>query len=94
MRLSKEMIDFFKDIVSNISQEAKVYLFGSRVDDKKKGGDIDLLVISQNITKKHLRKIRVEFYKRFGEQKLDIVLDDGSLKDPFVKIIKNEAILL
>jgi predicted nucleotidyltransferase len=94
MRLSKEEIEFFKNEISKLSKDAKVYLFGSRVDESKRGGDIDLLIVSRKLTKKDLRRVRVEFFKRFGEQKLDIILDDGNLKEPFVKIILEKAVLL
>jgi predicted nucleotidyltransferase len=94
MRLTQKEIKVLKDSLYQMSSSAKLYLFGSRVDDTKRGGDIDLLIISKDITKKHLRKIRVEFFKYFGEQKLDIVLDDGSLQDPFVSMIYKKAIEL
>jgi len=94
MRLAKDKVEFLKNSIKSISKDAKLYLFGSRVDDTKRGGDIDILIVSKELTKKHLRKIRVEFYKLFGEQKIDIVLDDGTSDEPFIKIIKNKAVLL
>ncbi len=94
MRLKKDEIKVLKNSLKSISKDAKLYLFGSRVDNQKKGGDIDLLIISKDVTKKDLRKIRLDFYKYFGEQKIDIVLDDGSLKDPFVQLIFKEAVKL
>jgi predicted nucleotidyltransferase len=94
MRLDKEQIDVLKNKLQTLSATAKLYLFGSRVDDTAKGGDIDLLVVSDQLTKKELRLLRVDFFKNFGEQKLDIVLDDGELKDPFVQHIFKKAILL
>ena len=94
MRLYKEQIQLLKNKLYSLSKDAKIYLFGSRVDDTKKGGDIDLLIISDKLTKKDIRLIRVEFFKYFGEQKLDIVLDNGELKNPFVKHIFKQAIEL
>lgn len=94
MRLDKQQIIVLKEKLQTLSKNAKLYLFGSRVDDNKKGGDIDLLVISDELTKKDLRLLRIEFFKYFGEQKLDIVLDDGNLKTPFVKHIFPKAIEL
>jgi len=94
VRLYKEQIDVLKNKLQTLSSSAKLYLFGSRVDDKKRGGDIDLLVISSELTKRDLRLLRIEFFKHFGEQKLDIVLDDGEFKNPFVKHIFQKAVLL
>jgi predicted nucleotidyltransferase len=94
MRLSKEEIDILKKRLKTLSSSAKLYLFGSRVDDSARGGDIDLLVVSDELTKKDVRLLRVDFYKHFGEQKLDIVLDNGEFKDPFVKHIFQNAVLL
>ena len=94
MRLKKEEVMLLKETLKNLSNNAKIYLFGSRVDDSKRGGDIDLLIISKDFTKKHLRKLRIEFFKNFGEQKLDIVVDDGQMRDPFVAMIYKKAIKL
>jgi len=94
MRLSQEQIDVLKNKLTILSAQAKLYLFGSRVDDTKRGGDIDLLVVSDTLTKKDLRALRIEFFKKFGEQKLDIILDNGSFTNPFNKLVFQKAILL
>ena len=94
MRLSKDEISLLKNKLYELSIEAKLYLFGSRLDDTKRGGDIDLLVVSNTITNRDLRLIRLSFFEKFGEQKIDIVLDDGKLNTPFVKHIFQKAILL
>ena len=52
MRLSQNEVTLLKEKLAVLSKEAKLYLFGSRVDDSKKGGDIDLLVVSTKLTKK------------------------------------------
>jgi predicted nucleotidyltransferase len=94
MRLKEEEIQTLKNTLKLLSEDARLYLFGSRVDDSKKGGDIDLLVISDKLSKKDIRKLRLDFFSKFGEQKIDIVLDDGSFSTPFVKIIFQKAVEL
>ncbi len=91
MRLSKKEIEVLKAALDNLGKPYKLYLFGSRVDDNKRGGDIDLLVVSKELTRRDLRRVRVEFFKHFGEQKIDIVLDNGK-NDPFIEIIKQKAV--
>jgi predicted nucleotidyltransferase len=83
-----------KNKLTTLSSNAKIYLFGSRVDDTARGGDIDLLIVSDELSKKDLRLLRIEFFKYFGEQKLDIVLDNGEFKNPFTKHIFQKAVLL
>lgn len=94
MRITEKEVKVLKDRLKSLSSEAKLYLFGSRVDDNKKGGDIDLLVISNKLSKKDIRMLRIEFFKHFGEQKLDIVLDNGKFENPFLKHIVPKAIEL
>lgn len=94
MRLSKEEVSVLKKKLKELSNDAKLYLFGSRVDDNKKGGDIDLLVVSNNLDKKDMRKLRLTFFEKFGEQKMDIVLDNGEFVNPFSKYVFQKAILL
>jgi len=94
MRISKDEINVLKNSLKQLSSDAKLYLFGSRTDETKKGGDIDLLVVSPKLNKRSLRKLRLDFFESFGEQKLDIVLDDGAFKNVFNRIIFDKAVLL
>jgi predicted nucleotidyltransferase len=94
MRLHEKEIKILKEKLHSIAKDAKLYLFGSRVDDSKKGGDIDLLILSDKVTKKDLRLLRIEFFKHFGEQKLDIILDNGTFKNPITRHIFQKALEL
>ena len=91
MRLSSKEIKVLKEKLFKLSPNAKIYLFGSRTDDSLQGGDIDLLVVSDCLTKKDIRLLRVEFFKHFGEQRLDILLDDGLFKPVFHRLIMQKA---
>ena len=44
MRLTPKEIDIIKDSVDKIFGKSTIYLFGSRLDNSKKGGDIDLYI--------------------------------------------------
>ena len=69
MRLSRKEIEVILSIARKIYGESvKVYLFGSRTDDSKKGGDIDLLVRTPEGNKGVLKEI-------LGDQKIDIIGD-------------------
>jgi predicted nucleotidyltransferase len=53
-----------------------IYLFGSRVNDSQKGGDIDLYIVTQdgdNIHDKKLQMLR-DIKNKIGEQKIDVVI--------------------
>ena len=90
MRIDVREKEILKEAVLNFDHDAKVYLFGSRVDDTKKGGDIDILIVSKKIDKYSKRRVRRAFFENFGEQRLDLVVDDGDFSNPFTKsIIKN-----
>ncbi|MDP1527456.1 MAG: nucleotidyltransferase domain-containing protein [Rhodocyclaceae bacterium] len=48
MRISSEQTEIIKSIIAReISADAKIWLFGSRTDDRRRGGDIDLFVETQ-----------------------------------------------
>ena len=64
--------------------KAQIYLFGSRVNDQKKGGDIDLLVLSERLDLSDKLKIKARIFQSLEEQKIDIVIAPPNTPDPFV----------
>jgi predicted nucleotidyltransferase len=95
MRLSEEKRNFIKEHVKVLDSNAQVFLFGSRTDDHKKGGDIDLLIVSP-VSWDLLMKNKFEkaFHKTFGEQKIDIVHKLPNEKNAFIEYISEQAIAL
>ena len=87
MRLSQKEISAIKNNILGFDPGAKIYLFGSRTNDKAKGGDIDVLVISDKIGFHEKAKIRIGIFKEIDEQKLDLVIKKD-FEDVFVKMIE------
>ena len=54
--------------------EARIILFGSRADDRARGGDIDLLIISDQIGLHQEWEIRRDILDEIGWQKLDLIV--------------------
>jgi len=95
MRLANDIRDFLKNEIAEKVPGAEIYLFGSRTDDKARGGDIDILVLTnERVDKKIFRPIRVEFFKKFGWQKLDLVNFSFDDQSAFKKLIQSNAVRL
>ncbi len=95
MRLRKDIASFIKTELKNIDPYSEVYLFGSRAEDEAKGGDIDILwLTNKKIARDKIRKFRVSFYKKFGWQKIDIVNFTFSEEDVFKKVAMQNAVEL
>lgn len=94
MRLNENQIQAIKTAVAqHFPSDSRVFLFGSRVDNTKKGGDIDLL-IETTLTDTELQEARLltmgTIQRAIGEQKIDIVtMETGKEPD---KLIQSEAI--
>ena len=87
MRLSKNYHQTIKKYFNEFF-DGEIYLFGSRVDDNKKGGDIDLYLVIENKEKLFERKVKFlsRVKRELGEQKIDIVFN----QDPN-RLIEQEA---
>lgn len=96
MRLSEREISSICKIILGEDPSAEVYLFGSRADFNKKGGDIDLLIISQIIDGTAKRRIHSALQDALGEQKIDILLVNSPKDEekPIIKIARESAIKL
>lgn len=68
-------------------------MLGSRVDDSKKGGDIDLLVIAGKIGLNEMLKIKANPRPLMGDRKIDLVAAERS-DTPFLEFIFEDSIRL
>ncbi|NOX75178.1 MAG: nucleotidyltransferase domain-containing protein [Gammaproteobacteria bacterium] len=78
MRLTEQQARIIKaQVVKEFGREAKVLLFGSRVDDEALGGDIDLFVETNHPPEQAL-KAEMALYaglqRELGEQRIDIIV--------------------
>lgn len=80
MRLSKSEIKYIKDTISKYLP-SKIYLFGSQIDETKRGGDLDLYLIPfQNYSNDEILE-KVGMIKLLLEEKLLLKVDIIIAKD-------------
>lgn len=94
MRLSAKEITHIIDAITNyLNHSFELRLYGSRLDDNAKGGDIDLLLIVNNdeveqaTWNKH--RLLANIKQDIGDQKIDLTISSKSLiqSNPFLKMI-------
>jgi predicted nucleotidyltransferase len=95
MRLNPEIAGYLKQSIQEKIPGSTIYLFGSRVDDSALGGDIDLMILTNEPADKRIfRKIRIEFIKKYGWRKVDLVNFTYSNESSFRKLIDLSSIRL
>ncbi len=101
MRLTAQQQAAVRATVSEtFGSDAQVRLFGSRADDNRRGGDIDLLVTTPECDIQVLMRAEIslltQLQKQLGEQKIDLLLDYPSRKfrPPILGIAMQTGILL
>jgi len=95
MRLSKIQQQYILQATrQNFGTDAKVWLFGSRVDDAQRGGDVDLYVetTQSNAPMAALHcKISIE---ESLDLHVDLVVNDHVKDEPIYHIAKKKGVLL
>lgn len=101
MRLTPQQQTIILATVADIfGMDARVWLFGLRVDDSKRGGDIDLLIETSQVDVAAIMRAEIAFQiklqAQLGEQKIDVLLDYPSRKSypPIFKVAKQTGVLL
>jgi predicted nucleotidyltransferase len=99
MRLAPDQVQAICDAASStFGKGAAVWLFGSRVDDTKKGGDIDLLVrpLPAAADQPFAKKIRMLtlLERALGERKIDLVIEQPGDQRPIVSVAHATGIQL
>lgn len=93
MRLTDKEKSVIRKAVAEADPAARIFLFGSRTDDTGKGGDIDLLILSDFLGRAEKREIKFRLFDALGEQKIDLLIA-RDLSDPFVRMAKKGGIEL
>jgi predicted nucleotidyltransferase len=79
--------------LQNIDRKASIWLFGSRADDSKKGGDIDIAVLSARIGVMEKIQIKRAICNKIGEQKIDLLISSSG-NEAFFQFAIQEGIKL
>lgn len=93
MRLDENERIAITSSIKELDPQAKIYLFGSRTDPAKKGGDIDLLILSQYLTNSDKLSLKRRIFEKIEEQKIDILIARDTT-DPFVRLALKTGVRL
>ncbi|MCX6150747.1 MAG: nucleotidyltransferase domain-containing protein [Ignavibacteriales bacterium] len=94
--------EFEKGIIKNTAKEifgedTEIFIFGSRVDDTLKGGDIDIYLKclnKENLLDKKIKYL-IKLEKLLGEQKIDVIINHPkAIVKPIFKIAESTGIRL
>ena len=69
----------------------QIYLFGSRLDDSKKGGDIDLFIVSKDIDYEKKLKIRAKL-KALLKKPVDVVYHKDFNREIEIEVLKGRLL--
>ncbi|MDQ6994805.1 MAG: nucleotidyltransferase domain-containing protein [Mariprofundaceae bacterium] len=100
MRLTEQQQQAIcKAAKKHFGDDVHVVLFGSRVSDEKKGGDIDLYIETEMQETAKLVDAKLHFlvdlHLPLGEQKIDVVLNTGHVTNmPIHRIAKETGVSL
>lgn len=102
MRLTQtEQQTFITVLAKYVKPSAQLRLFGSRIDDTAKGGDVDLLLILPDPQNQHhllfyKGDILAEIKTVIGEQKIDLIIttQQGIDNSAFLQSIYPSSVLL
>lgn len=99
MRLTETQRKVIKSTVASvIGEKSRVWLFGSRVDDTQLGGDIDLLVETEQTVQSRVNslcKLGGALVMQLGDRKIDVLLKDARTPDaPIFDVARRTGVLL
>lgn len=85
--------DTIKNTIVKAVQESfgnvNIYLFGSRTDDTKRGGDIDI-AIQTDMTRGNFRKDKIAFISLLMRMGIDLKIDVVQYTETMDALLKNE----
>jgi predicted nucleotidyltransferase len=99
IRLSEDQITSIRQAATEVfGAQAQVWLFGSRVDDQKRGGDIDLLIRPDPRATDDLLRRKIRFLglleRRLGERRIDVIIEHSADPRPIEQIARETGVKL
>ena len=95
MRLTQQDVATIKSILTAIlGTDLRIWLFGSRVDDSKAGGDTDLFVDTDKPTSlMDIVTCRLRL-KEYFDMKIDLLVKRPGIEKPIYQIARETGIIL
>ncbi|WP_028950178.1 nucleotidyltransferase domain-containing protein [Sulfurihydrogenibium subterraneum] len=97
LRLSKEEIQAIKDLALDIfGKDVRLWIFGSRANQSRKGGDIDIYIETHNLENivekqiKYLSRLKL----KIGDQKIDLIIRPYDCEEIICLEAKNTGVRL
>jgi len=86
IRLSQEELKAIRDTAKQVfGEDARVWIFGSRVNPNLRGGDIDIYIEIPDYEKSNVFKRKIKYLvnleNKIGEQKIDLIVAPYDCKD-------------
>ncbi len=99
MRLTDDQIQAIKFAAHDVlGDDAQVTLFGSRTDDSRRGGDIDLMFETPRRLPNRAATegaIFVALIRKLGDRKIDVLLKDAATQEaPVMRVARETGIRL
>ena len=94
MRLSVREIETIRGVLHGADAHGTIYLFGSRADDAKKGGDIDLF-FEASVALDLQRKLALEYQLSAGcDTRVDLLVKNPGREENVIFAIARRGIRL
>ncbi len=93
MRLDQEQEAALRAAIEGV--EGEVFLFGSRVDDAARGGDIDILILTRAPAYELSKRVKRRFAERCDERLDVVVMDPDHLseeQEAFLEVIERRRV--
>ena len=96
MRLSDDEQDSIKRIIAKVfGGDAKIMLFGSRTDDSKRGGDVDLYVVPTQRDDLYMKRVTcLSQLERALLYPVDLVVAEPMASRPIDRIALKTGVVL
>jgi hypothetical protein len=99
MRLTSDQIQAIKLAAQTVlGDDAQVTLFGSRTDDSRRGGDIDLMFETPHRLPNRVAaqgQIYVSLIRQLGDRKIDVLLKDADTQEaPVMRAARETGVRL